>query len=301
MTEQEFFKTLKDTKEGREYLDLVSSCLSRSLRPEQGFELHHIFLTSLGGKNVSENKVKFTIFEHCRAHALLAKAIPCYKTLQPITYMSRGQVTKLGDLEKVTLEEQLEWSKLREKALHQPKSPEHVEKMRNALKGRKLSKEVRAHMGGAGRGKKFINNGIIHKRVLPEDLDEWLTEGWTLGRTKELMTKISESTQGRTSSLKGKICVTKDGKELKIDPEDLQKYLSEGYEKGRCKSFSEKRSKFLKGRTSTTKGRKKIHNLEGVEKLIPEEQLQEYLSKGWIEGTSPQHLQNIWNKKHGRK
>lgn len=300
MTEREFYSTLQDTKEGREYLELVSSCTSRALVPEPGFEIHHIFLTSLGGQNVPENKVKFTVFEHCRAHALIAKAIPCYKTLQPITYMSQGQVQKLSDLEKVTLEEQLEWSKLREKALHQPKSPEHVAKMRATMKGRKLSAEVRSHMGGAGRGKKFINNGTIHKRVLPEDLDYWLSQGWVLGRTKALVSKIADKKRGQPSSEQGKRCITKDGREKKVLPEELERYIQDGWIEGRCQTFSEKRSRYLKGNTQT-KGRKRIHNSEGKELLVTEAQLEKYLSKGWVRGTSEQHLANIKRVKDAKQ
>lgn len=300
MTEREFYSTLQDTKEGREYLELVSSCTSRALVPEPGFEIHHIFLTSLGGQNVPENKVKFTVFEHCRAHALIAKAIPCYKTLQPITYMSQGQVQKLSDLEKVTLEEQLEWSKLREKALHQPKSPEHVAKMRDTLTGRTISAEVRSHMGGAGRGKKFINNGTIHKRVLPEDLDYWLSQGWVLGRTKALRESISSSRKGRESVFKGTILLVKDEREVRVSPEDLEKFLADGYVRGRSKSFSEKRSKYLQG-NSNTRGRKRIYNSEGIEKLVPKDQIESYLSKGWVLGTSKQHLDNIRQVKDAKQ
>lgn len=301
MTEQEFYRILEDTREGREYLDLVSSCTSRSLVSEPGFEIHHIFITSLGGKNVQENKVKLTVFEHCRAHALLAKAIPCYKTLQPIVMMSNGQVQKLEDLEKVTLEEQLEWSRLREKALHQPKPRESVEKMKATLTGRTISAEVRSHMGGAGRGKKFINNGVVHKRVLPEEVDKWLAQGWVLGRTKEVKQRIGERCKGRVSSGKGKVYVTgPDDKELKILPEQIQKYLDMGYRLGRCSSFSFRRSQYLKGNIFT-KGRKKVYNSEGIEKVIPEDQLSEYLSKGWLLGTSERHLQKIREAKNGRR
>lgn len=299
MTEIEFYNKLQDTEEGREYLALVSSCKVRSLKSEPGFEIHHIFITSLGGENVSKNKVKFTVFEHCRAHALLAKAIPCYKTLQPIVMMSNGQVQKLDDLEKVTLEEQLEWSKLREKALHQPKSEESVTKMRNTLTGRKLSAEVRSHMGGAGRGKKFINNGIVHKRVPPEEVEKWLAEGWVLGRTKELIRSIGKACKGRVSPGKGTRCLTKDGIEKRVLPEEVEEYLQQGWVLGRCKSFSEKRIKYLTGKQSQIRGRKRVYNSEGIEKLISEDQVSEYLSRGWVLGTSPKHLQNILSKKNG--
>ena len=238
MIEQDFYDQLNVSEAGRDYIALIESCRSRALIPEPGYEIHHRFPTSLGGLNVNANKVKFTVFEHCKAHALLAKAIPCYKTLQPITYMSVAQVQKLEDLEKVTLEDIFEWSKLREKALHHPKSPEHRKRMSEGAKAtnKHLTEEHRAKLDQTG--KIAVNNGEYSHLIYPEQLQEYLDKGWVRGRPQKVKEKLSNAHKGLPGTSIGRKAIHLGDKELKVKPEDLQSYLDQGWSLGRAEGFA---------------------------------------------------------------
>lgn len=74
------------------------------------------------------------------------------------------------------------------------------------------------------KGRIVLNNGIIHKYVLPKELDKYLSEGWTKGNCN-----INPVTNN------GKIVINKDGSNKFIKPENLDRYLSEGWTKGKIK------------------------------------------------------------------
>lgn len=281
MCEQDFFDQLKVSEAGREYLDLIEQCKVRALVPEQGYEIHHIHPSGIGGSNTNQNKVKVTVFEHCKAHALLAKAIPCYKTLQPLTYLTVGQVSKLEDLEKLELEDVYGWSKLREKALHHPKSPEHRQKMSEGAKGKKHSKEHVEKRVKHRVGKVTVNNGVEERFISELDLDSYLALGWVRGMTEQHKQVLRERRKGKVGQCLGRKCISKDGKELKVRKEELEKYLSEGWRLGRADGFVENYMFKMKGKTN--KGKVRI-NKDGIGKVVLEEELQKYLEDGWVRG-----------------
>lgn len=126
ISEEDFYSILGQTQEGREYLDYVCDPAkrSRSIVREKGYELHHICPRAFLGSNSQNNLVKLTVYEHCEAHLLLAKAFPCYETFLPITKLCGKQIKELTDLERTSLEELYHFSELRYRALH-CKKPEH--------------------------------------------------------------------------------------------------------------------------------------------------------------------------------
>lgn len=267
MVKQDFYDQLEISEVGKQYLNLVSLCKTRALIPEEGYEIHHIFPTSLGGLNVNDNKVKFTVFEHCKAHALLAQAIPCYKTLQPLTKMSCGQVRTLEDAERIELDEIFRWSELREKALHHPKSPEHVEKIRQSKKGVKSKPEHVKSRAEKRRGTTTVTDGVVTKYVKIADLEEWLTKGWTRGIGSIRRERMSQSHKGLPGTSLGKKAIYLGNKELKVNPEDLQKYLDQGWVVGRPVG------KINAGRIRISK--------DGKGKFIHPKDLDKYLNEGW--------------------
>ena len=281
MIEQDFYDQLKVSEAGRDYLDLIDSCKSRALIPESGYEIHHKFPTSLGGLNVNANKVKFTIFEHCKAHALLAKAIPCYKTLQPITYMSVTQVQKLEDLEKITLEDIFQWTRLREKALHHPKSPEHVAKSRQTRLAMHI-KRTPEHVAKMSRkGMIVVNNGEYSHLIYPDQLQEYLDKGWVRGRTQKTKEKLRDAHKGLPGTSTGRKIIHLGEKELKVKSEDLQSYLDQGWSLGRAEGFAARYTAGMVGKSNTGKVRIKK---DGVGKVVCIEDLQNYLDQGWVRG-----------------
>ena len=281
MLEQDFYDQLELSVPGREYLALVDSCKSRVLVPEQGFEIHHIQPTSLGGLNVKVNKVKFTVFEHCKAHALLAKAIPCYKTLQVITRMSSGQVKKLSDVEAVTLEECFEWSVLREKALHHPRTEEHRLRNRLGHLGKKLHPEQVRKRTEKRVGTVTVTDGKITRYVLPSEVEGYEKQGWYRGISEDRRRRLQESHKGMVSPCLGRVYVHRGDEETKVCESDLQDYLEKGWARGRKESFLRNYRTGMVGKTNTGKVR---INKDGVGKLVTKSELQSYLDNGWVLG-----------------
>ena len=111
------------------------------------------------------------------------------------------------------------------------------------------------------KGRIVLNNGILHKYVLPNELDKYLSEGWIKG-------EIEHYTSNRIS-------INKNNKQKLVLKEDLDKYLSEGWIKGGI-SRNKNAKSHIKGFIWINKNDKQIR--------INEENLDKYLSEGWIKG-----------------
>ena len=107
---EEFNSTLQATVYGQQYLELIQSVReqNRGKRRKKGFDLHHVHPKALGGKE--GELILLTPYEHCLAHILIVKAMPCYETLMPITFLSKNRYRILSDVDKLTLEEAYKWS-----------------------------------------------------------------------------------------------------------------------------------------------------------------------------------------------
>ena len=161
------------------------------------------------------------------------------------------------------------------------------------------------------KGRIVLNNGIIHKYVLPKELDKYLSEGWIKGEIvhstanrisikkenkqkfvleSELDKYLSEGwTKGgisrnknMVSRIKGFIWVNNGVNQIRINESELDKYLSEGWTKGICQK--------------TTKGYVKLTNNINNVAVNPDnvEQLNYYLSNGWKEGCTRNIKKRIW-------
>lgn len=98
-----------------------------------------------------------------------------------------------------------------------------------------------------------VNNGIEVKRVLIEELDEYLSNGWNRGMIK--------------SYLEGYIHINKDGITKAVNPLKLDSYLNNGWKIGI-------------GYTPYNKGTKEMH--KGSEfKYVPLDEVQSYLDDGY--------------------
>lgn len=109
------------------------------------------------------------------------------------------------------------------------------------LKGKHLSEEHRKKVSLAKKGKTSKAKGKIHitndkedKMIFPEQLDEYMNNGWRRGRKKfsdEACKNISSGHKNKPTT-NGRIWVT-DGKINKvIPPNELQHYLELGYKRG---------------------------------------------------------------------
>lgn len=89
--------------------------------------------------------------------------------------------------------------------------------------------------------------------------------------------KQSESTkQKRSESLTGKVWVHKGSDKTRVDLEDLDKYLSEGWVQGLPKSFSEMRRDAMNSKVIIHKGE--------IIKTVGKDELPTYLEDGWKPG-----------------
>lgn len=141
-------------------------------------------------------------------------------------------------------------------------SPDVRKRMQVAHTGVRFSKEHREAISKAAKacpnlsslGRIIVTDGSVEKRVFPEDLDSWLEKGWRRGRkalfseeTRRLMRerrrgkKHTEQTKermrkaalGHPSWIKGKTPVNNGKISTYVYPAELEKYLSEGWTKGR--------------------------------------------------------------------
>ena len=139
-------------------------------------------------------------------------------------------------------------------------------KLRDANLGKKLSDETKLKIsknGGKNKGKIYVNNGKITKCISVDDLDKYLSLGYCKGRTSDYCIKLSKSKLGHPVSqitkdkikqkntgrklpdefkksaklrMLGKNCGTvwihNNYRQFRVDINDLDKYLSLGYERG---------------------------------------------------------------------
>lgn len=263
MLRQTFYDQLNVSVFGKEYIYLTKTCKSRILIPESGYIICYIFPTSLGGLNTSENKVKLTYFEYCVACALLAQAIPCYKTLKIFLQDAFDLYQDMNITKKEILEKEYHWIDLQAKAL-------------DALK-------VKNNPGLRKRnsGTVAVTNGIVTKYVLGSEMLEWISKGWKKGVSAVRKESLRKSHTGLKSKLRGRVTITDGNLERKVSPEDLQFYLDQGWKLGRCFNFSTNYREAMKNKTNKNKIR---ICKEGVGKIVSVEELQSYLDQGWKRG-----------------
>ena len=124
------------------------------------------------------------------------------------------------------------------------------------------------------KGRIVLNNGIIHKYVLPNELDKYLSNGWVkrgLSRNKFVKSQI-----------KGFVWITNGKKQIRINKDELDKYVKLGWTVGICQK--------------TTKGYIKLtNNIDNVS-IDPNniEQINHYLSLGWKYGITRDVQKHIW-------
>lgn len=244
MTQLEFFDLLDNSESGKEYLRLVNQAASRE-NLDCKIEKHHIHPRGLGGSVIAPNNlVNLTVYEHCLAHVLLAKAIPCPATFKPIIRMG-SQYSSLIEPEQITLEEIYQWSVWREKAIHASHSPEHSAAISRARKGQVCN----------NKGTVWMNKDGKNSRVKFTEVKQRRKNGWIEGRTEQTRLNICKAREGQpgtrlgthnseatrrklSEKLAGRIWIT-NGQELKTilkgpdQEQEYQDYLRKGWIRGR--------------------------------------------------------------------
>lgn len=197
-------------------------------------------------------------------------------------------------------------------------SEETKEKRRQSLlkmyaEGRRkqvISEETKEKLRKSITGRKWINKDGKNKQVRPEELAEYQASGWVLGRyfTEEKHKQLSDSQKGRTFSeetrqkmreaklhqtyknFSGQKNTYKCMNNGKIDKrvyteEDEKQLLAEGFTYGTLKQLQRKQEAVYKDPSKqATLGRKLMHNGK-IQKMIPKENIDEYVKKGWKVGS----------------
>lgn len=96
-----------------------------------------------------------------------------------------------------------------------------------------FSEESRQKMSQAHTGRIWITNGTIDKHVYQHELQTYSQQGFVKGRTYR-NTELSESTLAKISVIsKGKKWMTNGTTNVRVYPEDIQKYINMGYTLGK--------------------------------------------------------------------
>ncbi len=172
--------------------------------------------------------------------------------------------------------------------------------------------------GGSQKGLIYIRKNNLLKRVLPEEINNYLLQGFEIGgyipgekekknranshiglkynhseeflkngskakgkkRSPEIVEKIASKKRGITTSRKGKISIiNSDGNVLYINKEDLPYYESLGYKRGFKKHSEQAKENLKKGKSNTIC----IHKEFSIKYIKPDE-LDFYIQNGWEKG-----------------
>ena len=129
-----------------------------------------------------------------------------------------------------------------------PFTEEHKAKLR---KKKPMSDEGKAKLKGRGKGLIRIRKNGVVKIIDPKELPLYLQDGWEKGGRKhsdEEKSNLSNIFKGRiiseeqkkqiSGTLKGYRNMTKDGVEAHVYPEDIQRFLEDGWVFGRAKKLN---------------------------------------------------------------
>ena len=136
-----------------------------------------------------------------------------------------------------------------------------------------------------------IHKGEEIKRVFKNELEKYIKEGWEKGYPKSRNNKVSNAKIGEKNPMYGK----------KVSDETISKMLETKHKNGTDKhsketiekltelnrrkaedpQFRKKLSNALIGKNNWSRGRKFIHNEDGVMKNVKPEELDWYLNNGW--------------------
>lgn len=121
----------------QQYDDLIKHVLleERGIKPECGYEIHHIVPKCQGGDNNKNNLVKLTLFEHIKAHYLLALAYPEEeKLLYAFSMTMRVQARTTDEIKNITEEELIRTSELLNKLAEFRKTEKYKIEKSNSIK-----------------------------------------------------------------------------------------------------------------------------------------------------------------------
>lgn len=253
----------------RIYNNLISSrkLLNRKKNEGQYFERHHIIPKCLGGNNRKDNLILLTFREHFLAHWLLVKIYSESKIIYAFNCFCLS-------LHKLDLDATM-------------KNYEYARRI--------FVKFITEHNVPTLDFTQTIwiqhPNIKKNKRIMFNEFSKYEKEGWVVGRvieyrsphTQRTKRKIGDKHIGKPQAtehvekvrtiLKNRCWVTNGVASKHIDNTELEKYLNEGWRKGRVFVVVNKR---IKGTRWINKDKKALS--------VKESEVDEYLKNGWMLG-----------------
>lgn len=214
MKYEEYLPTIIDYIKYEEYCNFIQQ-KSISNNAEIMCEGHHIVPKCFLPKEIisdTENIVYLSCEDHLLAHKLLYECTKNKKLLYAVYQMSNTYKSKVSQ----QFFENVSFTQIRKDA----------RKMSSELqKGKTLTEEHRKHLSEAHKG-----------YIMPQSQRDKISES-NKGKIKDATWRkhLSESHKGRISRKYGTRFIHKGDKELRVWEDELDKYLSEGWEIGRKK------------------------------------------------------------------
>ena len=179
------------------------------------------------------------------------------------------------------------------------RTKESIEKMLETKKKHdtfKTSEETKKKLSEINKNKLNVYKGNIQKRINKEELEKYINDGWIRGYTKERNLKVSKSKIGEKNPNFGKkwtkesiekMLETKKKNNTLSHSEETKKKLAEINRKNATNpDIRKKLSIANKGKNTWSRGLKRIY--KGSEKkMVKQEELEHYLSNGWLMGFGP--------------
>jgi hypothetical protein len=172
------------SKYTRIYYSIIENALTRV--PLTYVECHHIIPKSLGGSNSQSNIVKLTAREHYICHLLLTKMVDGEarkKMVYALWILSNKTSKKNSKIYQSTRES---FAELMKKRKH---SPEAIEKMKKAQKGKIISQAHRERL-------RVINTGLV-RNFTDEHRENLSKAGKGRVITPEWREKLSQANKGQ--------------------------------------------------------------------------------------------------------
>lgn len=289
---ENYLPEIKNCKAFDTYLEFIE--INRCYKKEEGYyyEEHHIVPRCYLPENLHKEKENLVLLRgknHLKAHILLEKALKDASSCYTVWQMLHRR-NEQGSIEDITPEEYEYYRKRHAENAARILSKTMKGRPSNN-KGKHLSESHKKHISEAQKGKILSiehrkNLSEAHKGyIMPQSQRDKISQS-NKGKIKDETWRdnLRKANLGNSNGIKGGIHIYREeasGNIIRtiIHPEDLEKYIAEGWIKGR----KGVKQKFTEGCVGVNLG--KIWVTNNVEnRVIDKSELKEYEQNGWHKG-----------------